>query len=145
MAPKKTRKKHTATKRTKKAPKGMRGQLGEWFEKLPTQNWFDFASGQRERLVKEVHGLAGEIVNRVGDATFFRNRDQLVKEVRNHMDSIISSLNRSELISKALGAASDTKNEILSFLNIPSQRELSTLQKRLNQLEKKMTRPRPRA
>lgn len=119
--------------------------LGDWLAKLPAQDWFDFASQQRTRLIREVNHLSTEILHRIGDSNIFSNRDEIVKEAKDHLDSIITRINRSELISRVINAARGTRNEILSFLNIPSPKELSSLQKRLNQLEKKMTHTRPRS
>lgn len=113
--------------------------LENWLNMLPTQDWFDFASQQRVRLIREVSHLSGEILNRISESNILSNREDILKEAKEHLDHIISRINRSELISKVIDAARGTKNEILSFLNIPSSKELSSLQKRLNQLEKKMT------
>lgn len=120
-------------------------KLGDWLAKLPAQDWFDFASQQRSRLVREINHLSNEILNRISETHIFSNRDEILKEAKDHLDSIVSHLNRSELISRVIDAARGTKNEILSFLNIPSSKELSGLQKRLNMLEKKVTRSRTRA
>ena len=119
--------------------------LGNLLSKLPTQDWFDFASQQRGRLIREVNHLSSEILSKIGDSNIFSNRDEIVKDAKDHLDSIISRLNQSELISRVIDAARGTKNEILSFLNIPSHKELSSLQRRLNQLEKKVTSARPRS
>ncbi len=121
------------------------GHLGDWLAKLPTQDWFDFASQQRTRLVREINHLSTEILHRIGEANILSNRDEIVKEAKDHLDSIITRINRSELISRVIKAARGTRNEILTFLNIPSPKELSALQKRLNQLEKKMTSARGRS
>lgn len=123
----KTNKKHTKVK-----------GLDDWLTKLPTQDWFDFASQQRTRLAKEVHHLSVEILNRIGESNILSNRDEILKDAKDHLESIVTRINRSELISRMIKAARGTRNEILSFLNIPSPKELSTLQKRLHQLEKKM-------
>lgn len=120
-------------------------KLGDWLAKLPTQDWFDFATQQRTRLAREVNHLSSEILNRISESQIFSNRDEILKEAKNHLDSILTHINHSELISKVMNAARGTRNEILSFLNIPSPKELSSLQKRLHQLEKKMTKARPRA
>ncbi len=121
--------------------------LEDLFHKLPTQDWFDFASQQRARLAREVGHLSAEILNRISESNILSNRDDILKEAREHLDSIMTRINRSELISRVMDAARGTRNEILSFLNIPSSKELSSLQRRLNQLEKKMSssRSRPRA
>lgn len=108
-------------------------------------NWFDFASQQRSRLIKEINHLSTEILNRIAESNIFSNRDDIIKEAKDHLDSIVNRLNQSELLSRVIHAARDTRNEILSFLNIPSSKELSSLQKRLNQLEKKITTARTRA
>lgn len=145
--PKKTARR--STPKVKKAPKntGKVAKLEDWLNKLPTQDWFDFATQQRARLAKEVHHLSAEILNRISESNILSNRDEILQEARDHLDSIMTRINRSELVSRVIDAARGTRNEILSFLNIPSSKELSTLQKRLHQLEKKMTagRPRPRA
>jgi hypothetical protein len=123
--------------------------LDDWLSKLPTQDWFDFASQQRARLAKEVNHLSTEILNRISESNILSNRDDILKEAKQHLESIMSHINGSELVSRVIDAARGTRNEILSFLNIPSSKELTTLQKRLHQLEKKMNggkaRPRARA
>lgn len=140
------RKKVARKTKTHKARKAVGpAKLGDWLAKLPTQDWFDFATQQRTRLAREVNHLSSEILNRISESQIFSNRDEILKEAKNHLDSILTHINHSELISKMMNAARGTRNEILSFLNIPSPKELSSLQKRLNQLEKKMTKARPRA
>ncbi|PIR20778.1 MAG: hypothetical protein COV45_04270 [Deltaproteobacteria bacterium CG11_big_fil_rev_8_21_14_0_20_47_16] len=145
-----TRKTARKTPKTKKkAHKKSNGYaasgLGNFLSKLPAQDWFDFASQQRHRLIREVNHLSAEILNKISDSNIFSNHDEIVKDAKDHLDSIVSRLNQSELISRVIDAARGTKNEILSFLNIPSHKELSSLQKRLNQLEKKVSHTRPRA
>lgn len=135
------RRKKITRKTVKKAKVG---GLGDFLNKLPAQDWFDFASQQRGRLIKEINHLSGEILNRIAESNIFSNRDDIINDARDHLDSIVSRLNQSELLSKVIHAARGTKNEILSFLNIPSSKELSSLQKRLNQLEKRITTARSR-
>lgn len=137
--PKKT--KHRNTSKASKSHKThcKNKRLEDWLTKLPTQDWFDFATQQRARLAKEVNHLSTEILNRISESNILSNRDDILKDAKEHLESIMSRINRSELVSRVINAARGTRNEILSFLNIPSSRELSTLQRRLNQLEKKMT------
>jgi hypothetical protein len=144
------RPKKTSRRRGPKTPKTNKttskiNRLEDWLHKLPTQDWFDFASQQRARLAREVSHLSSEILSRISESNILNNRDDILKEAKEHLDSIMTRINRSELISRVVDAARGTRNEILSFLNIPSSRELSTLQRRLNQLEKKMGRSRSRA
>lgn len=143
-----TRKSSPKATKAHKKPVKVKG-LEDWLNKLPTQDWFDFASQQRARLAREVNHLSTEILNRIGESNILSNRDEILKEAKEHLETIMSRINRSELISRVIDAARGTRNEILTFLNIPSSKELTTLQKRLNQLEKKMTggkaRPRTRA
>lgn len=137
------RHKKTARKASAKAPKTHKKvkkvkKLEDWLSKLPTQDWFDFATQQRARLAKEVNHLSTEILNRIGESNILSNRDEILTEAKEHLETIMSRINRSELVSRVIDAARGTRNEILSFLNIPSSKELTTLQKRLHQLEKKM-------
>lgn len=124
--------------------RNVKAQLGGWLDKLPAQDWLEFANSQRTRLVKEVSQLTNEILKRINETTILSNRNEIVNEAKDHLDSIVNRINQSDLISKALGAAKDTKNEIFSFLNIPSQKELASLQRRLNQLEQKVSKVKPR-
>jgi len=146
VARKSPSKKHHTKKKTKGKSNGHEASgLGDFLSKLPTQDWFDFASQQRHRLIREVNHLSAEIIGKISDSNIFSNRDEIVKEAKDHLDSIVSRLNQSELISRVIDAARGTKNEILSFLNIPSHKELTSLQRRLNQLEKKVSTSRPRS
>lgn len=109
------------------------------FDRYADSDWVTFANQQRANLVREVRTLGEEIISKIADSPIFAQREELIREARHHLDTILQRLNRSSLLSRAMDRARITSTEILSFLNIPSQGELKRLQKKLNQIESRLS------
>ncbi|MBI4237657.1 MAG: hypothetical protein HY696_04455 [Deltaproteobacteria bacterium] len=140
------------TKRTKAAPRRSRkngqanghlvdrarGVISELLQKYGAKDWLTVASQQRSHLVREVRALGDEMITRISSTPIFAQREQLIHEARDHLDSILDKLNGWDLLSRAYHSAKETGSELLSFLNIPSQRELKKLQTRLHKIESRL-------
>lgn len=131
-------KRRTAAKRTRKA-KTPASVFDKFLDKSAARDWLAFASMQRARLIREVRSLSEEIVSKIADAPIFANREELIRETRSQMESMIDRLNAGELLHRAIDKAKMTQHEILSFLNIPSEKELTKLQKKLNKIEARLS------
>ena len=113
--------------------------LEEFKEKFSTNDWLALANQKRDRLVKELYHLGEEMVEKIKAADILANRDQLIHDTKQHLESIVKKVNSSKLLDRAMATAKNTSEDILSFFNIPSSRELVQLQKRLASLEKKIS------
>ncbi|MBI2343857.1 MAG: hypothetical protein HYV02_05965 [Deltaproteobacteria bacterium] len=125
----------------KKPPVERTGErLEQWVNQLQgtAEDWVAFASMQRARVLREVRDLCEEIVERIAAVPIFAHRDDLIKEARHCLDGLVQRLNTTVLIDKALDSARHTRKELLSLLSIPTQRELKTLQQKLNRIESRL-------
>lgn len=102
------------------------------------EDWMAFASQQRTRLVREVRGMCEEILEKISESPVFAHRDELVREMRAHLESMVNRLNAGTLLDRAIDSAKMRQHELLSFLNVPSQQELKQLQRKLNLIETRL-------
>ncbi len=102
------------------------------------EDWMAFASLQRSRLVREVRGMCDEILEKVGESPIFAHRDEVIREMRQHLETLMHRLNAGALIDKAIDSAKLRQHDLLSFLNVPSQEELKQLQRKLNKIETRL-------
>lgn len=112
--------------------------LTGWLDRHGAGDWLTIAAKQRATLVREVRHLGDEIVERISTTPIFQHREQLIREARGHVESILDNINASSLVSRAIDKAKESGSELLSFLNVPTQSELRKLQLRLNQIETKL-------
>ena len=112
------------------------------WQQAGVQDWLTFATMQRSKVVREVKELGEQIIARISESGVFVQREELIKEARHHLESLLGRLNAGSIVDSAIQAARikarNTRTEILSFLNIPSHRELSKLQRKLNQIETRL-------
>lgn len=137
-----TTKKHRARKSgngTGRVVTRARGMITELLQKYGAKDWITVASRQRAHLVREVRALGEEMITRISSTPIFAQREQLIHEARDHLESILDKLNGWGLLSRAYHTAKQTGSELLSFLNIPSQRELKKLQTRLHKIESRLS------
>lgn len=120
------------------AGKSAAAAFGKLLDNSSARDWLAFASLQRGRLVREVRDLGEEIVSKIAHTPVFCQRDELIREARNHIDALLGHLHGGSLVNRALHKARQTQTELLSILNIPSQKELAKLQKKLNQIEARL-------
>lgn len=121
------------------AGKSAAAAFGKLLDNSSARDWLAFASLQRGRLVREVRDLGEEIVSKIAHTPVFCQRDELIREARNHIDALLGHLNGGSLVNRALHKARQTQTELLSILNIPSQKDLAKLQKKLNQIEARLS------
>lgn len=100
---------------------------------------------KRLHLSKEVKHYADGIVHTLTRADFLPNRNKLIREARHNMEKFIKKIQKSDVASKALDLASNKGNKVLSLLNFPTKKDVSRLNARLNQLEKRLKGLRPHA
>lgn len=143
-APRKKRVKEAASNKkqttaTRSANHQWMKHFDEFKEKFSTKEWVDLANQKRANLVRELYHLGEEMIDKIKSAEILANREQLIRETKEHLDTIVRKVNSSKLLDRAMATAKHTGEEILSFFNIPTSRELSSLQKRLASLEKKIS------
>ena len=122
----------------KAAPRKSPDLLEQLFDKSAAQDWLSFASMQRSRLIREVRDLGEEIVERIADSPVFSQREEMIHDVRAQLETIFDRLNTGDLLHRALDTARMTRTEIMSFLSIPTQKELTKLQRKLNKIETRL-------
>lgn len=124
----------------KKLSHAMPPEVSKMFEQIQgaAEDWMAFASQQRTRLVRDVRGMCEEILGKISESPVFAHRDELVREMRTHLESMVNRLNAGTLLDRAIDSAKMRQHELLSFLNVPSQQELKQLQRKLNLIETRL-------
>lgn len=116
-----------------------KGVFDQVVAKYGADDWLSFASQQRARLIREVKGLGDEIVDRIAETPVFAHREDMIQEARQCVDNLLQRLNGTSLLSRAIDSAKITRQDLLSFLNIPSHKELKQLQRKLHQMEARLS------
>lgn len=119
----------------------LRKNFDEIFSRLKKTDFFAKAQQKTDGLEKEVRRLADEIVDRAKNLNLTTNRfatKKFFKDARRGLDNFVGSIEKSNLVSAAKHRAENTRNEILSFLSIPSQNEVTKLEKKISTLERRL-------
>ena len=116
----------------------------EWIDKLSTQDWLALADAQRGRIRLEIKHLSNEILSKIHGANILTNKDSILDDAKNNLESIVNQVENGDLVNKAIDTAIHTKDGLLAFLNIPTHEEMVSLQRKLSRIERRMTRLRSR-
>ena len=110
--------------------------------KVRANGIYNVAADKKEDLEREIRRLAEDIVDRAKDVELIpfnlANRDKIITEAKRNLEELRDRLNASEWVARARVSASNTKDQFLSILSIPSQGELVKLQKKISNLEKRV-------
>ena len=128
--------------RAEEASAELRNSIEDLVEKVRANGIYSIAADKKDDLEREVRRLAEEVVDRARDVELLpfnaANRDRIISEAKRNLEDLRDRLNGSEWIARARVSASNTKDQVLSILSIPSQGELVKLQKKITNLEKRL-------
>lgn len=124
-----------------KSSRELRKNFDDIFKKVRKTDIYTKAQEKTEDIEKEVRKLADDVVSRVknlelGQGLF--SAKKIFKDVRKSFESFVSKIEKADFVGQAKEKAESTRNEILSFLSIPSQNEVERLEKKIVSLEKRI-------
>lgn len=67
------------------------------------------------------------------------SREKLIVEARKNLNELASRVQKSDLVSRVQTRAREAKNQVFSVLSIPSQEEVVRLQRKIANLELRVT------
>lgn len=124
-------------KRGEKSSRVLRKNFDEIVEKISGSGIYSKASEKTEEITKEVRRIADEVVAKMKRFDL-KAANHLLREIRENIDQLVEKFQANELVEKAKDKAITTRNQVLSVLKIPSQREVDDLSRKVVNLEKKI-------
>ncbi len=128
--------------RAEEATSELRNSVEDLLEKVRANGIYTVAADKKEDLEREIRRLAEDVVDRAKDVELIpfnaANRDRIISEAKRNLEDLRDRINATEWIARARVSASNTKEQVLSILSIPSHGELVKLQKKISNLEKRL-------
>ncbi len=124
-----------------KSSRDIRKNFDDIFKKVRKTDLYAKAQEKTEDIEKEVRRLADDIVSRVKSLELghgFFNTKKIFRDIRKNFEALVARFEKGNFFSQAREKAENTRNEILSFLSIPSQDEVERLEKKIVSLEKRI-------
>ncbi len=129
--------------RAEEASTELRDSVEELIEKVRSNGIYTVAADTKEDIEREVRRLVEDVVDRAKDVELMpfntANRDRIIQEAKRNLEDIRDRLTSTEWLARARVSASHTKDQVLGILSIPSQGELSKLQRKITSLEKRLS------
>ena len=124
-----------------KSSRDLRKNFDDVIKKVRKTGIYAKAQEKTEDFEKEVRKLADDVVGRVknlelGQGLF--SAKKIFKDVRKSFNAFVHKIEKADFVEQAKEKAESTRNDILSFLSIPSQNEVERLEKKIVSLEKRI-------
>ncbi len=124
-----------------KSSRELRKNFDDVIKKVRKTDIYTKAQEKTEDFEKEVRKLADDVVGRVknlelGQGLF--SAKKIFKDIRKTFNTFVSKIEKVDFLEQAKEKAESTRNDILSFLSIPSQNEVERLEKKIVSLEKRI-------
>lgn len=95
------------------------------------------AFSKKDDLIAEIKRISDEIVANIREFEFSFDAS-LITRARQALVDTVRTLQQSEVLEFARGKVSDGKNQLFTYLQIPSQAELDSLARKVVSIEKKL-------
>lgn len=106
-------------------------KLEQLLSNLNADDIKSFANKEVKKIVKGIKSLDVSQLSALTD-------NPVVESIRDNLNTAIDRVQDLELVEFAKGKVADTKNTVLSVLNVPSQVEVDNLTRKIVALEKKL-------
>ena len=83
--------------------------------------------------------LAKDIVHTLKEAHFLSKKERLVRDAQKNLEVILKKVRKNPMVVQAKDLAVNQSGHLLEALNVPSRKDVSLLNKRLSQIEKRLT------
>lgn len=128
-------------KQGERSSRELRKNFDDILKKVRKTDIYTKAQEKTEDFEKEVRKLADDVVGRVKNLELghgFFSAKKIFKDARKSFDAFVNKIEKNDFIGQAKEKAESTRNDILSFLSIPSQNEVERLEKKIVSLEKRI-------
>ncbi len=105
----------------------------EIFETLGAQDFKNIAIEKTDEITKGIKSVVKQI-----KGLDLNGYQPVVDSIKDNINNAITKVQDIEVVEYAKGKVVDTKNQVFSMLNIPSQVEVDNLNRKLANLEKKI-------
>jgi hypothetical protein len=120
----------------------LKDRVQDLIDKVNLDGIYNVASETKDEWEREIRRLAEDVVDRAKEFEFIPvesfNRDKIVKDAKRNIGELVARINDSDVLNRVMENADKTKNQVLSFLSIPSANEISQLSKKIKRLESKV-------
>lgn len=120
-------------RRGEKSSKVIKKNLDEILDRISTSDLYSRATEKKE----ELRSLADDVINKLKGFDI-KKANTLLKDIRGSINEIVEKVQESNLIELAKGKAVNTRKQVLSALNIPSQDDVDKISRKVVSLEKKI-------
>ena len=129
--------------RAEEASSELRQSVEEVLDKVRTHGFYSVASDKKDDFEREIRRLVEDVLDRAKDVELLPfnaiNRDRIISEAKKNLEEIRERINTTGWLARVRVSATNTKEQVLSILSIPSQSELTKLQRKLTNLETRIS------
>ncbi len=128
-------------KKGESSSKEIRKNFDEILKRVRKISFYSKAQTKTGNLEREVRKLADEVISKLKSleiAPSGFSAKKILKDTRKNIESFVSKFEKNEWVEKAKNTAQNTRVNLLSVLNIPSQAEVEKLEKKIHNLEKRL-------
>src|SRR3989338_4710693 len=104
-----------------------------------TRDLIEYAAKQRDNVEHEVRRIAKDIVHTLKEAHFLSKKERLVRDAQKNLEVILKKVRKNPMVVQAKDLAVNQSGHLLEALNVPSRKDVSLLNNRLSQIEKRLT------
>lgn len=100
------------------------------------------ANHTREELEKEVRRVAEDVLGTVKDVESILNREKMagiLNNARNSFETLVEIFRENGLVLQAKQTVANTRREVLGFFSIPTQGDVEKLERKIVNLEKRLS------
>ncbi len=121
----------------KRSTKKIMKSFDEIIDRLGAGDIKNMAVEKTDELRKEIVKISDEIVSTIRGIELGFDRT-MFKTIRQSLTGLVQKVQDLEIVEFAKGKVADTKNQVLTFLHIPSLADLDTLARKVVSLERKL-------
>ncbi len=124
-------------KRGEKSSLVLKKQLDEVVEKISQSDIYSRANEKGEDLLREVRRLADDVISKLKnfDLTVAK---PVLKDLRGNVEELFDKIQKAGFVEKAKDKVADTRDQLLTVLHIPSQKDVTQLAQKVSRLEKRI-------
>ena len=112
--------------------------IDEIIETLNATELRDLAMEKKAEWTKEIKKICKDVVKNFKNLDAHLADNALLDSVKENLNEALNRVTHSDVLENAMTKVADTKNQVFSILNIPTQTDIETLTRKVVVLEKKL-------
>ena len=112
--------------------------IDEIIETLNATELRDLAMEKKAEWTKEIKKIFKDVVKNFKNLDAHLADNALLDSVKENLNEALNRVTHSDVLENAMTKVADTKNQVFSILNIPTQTDIETLTRKVVVLEKKL-------